>query len=64
MLIGYCCESQEERHHWEDEDVGGWAISKWNPSDMRWDGVKWIYMAQDRDQWRTLMNMVLNLRVP
>jgi hypothetical protein len=28
------------------------------------DGVYWIDMAQDRDQWRALVNMVLNLRVP
>jgi hypothetical protein len=29
-----------------------------------WDGVDWIDMAQDRDQWRALVNSVLNLRVP
>jgi hypothetical protein len=29
-----------------------------------WDGVDWIDMAQDMDQWRALVNMVLNLRVP
>jgi hypothetical protein len=29
-----------------------------------WDGVDWIDMAQDRDQWRALVNTVLNLRVP
>jgi hypothetical protein len=28
------------------------------------DGVEWIDMAQDRDQWRALVNTVLNLRVP
>jgi hypothetical protein len=28
------------------------------------DGVVWINMAQDRDQWRALVNTVLNLRVP
>jgi hypothetical protein len=28
------------------------------------DGVDWIEMAQDRDQWRALVNTVLNLRVP
>jgi hypothetical protein len=28
------------------------------------DGVDWIDMAQDRDQWRALVNTVLNLRVP
>jgi hypothetical protein len=29
-----------------------------------WDGVDWIDMAQDRDQWRALVSTVLNLRVP
>jgi hypothetical protein len=28
------------------------------------DGVDWIDIAQDRDQWRVLVNAVLNLRVP
>jgi hypothetical protein len=29
-----------------------------------WDDVDWIDMVQDRDQWRALMNTILNLRVP
>jgi hypothetical protein len=29
-----------------------------------WDGMDWIDLAQDRDQWRTLVNTVMNLRVP
>jgi hypothetical protein len=28
-----------------------------------WDGMDWIHMAQDRDQWRDLVNTVMNLRV-
>jgi hypothetical protein len=28
-----------------------------------WDGVDWIDLAQDRDQWRALVNIVMNLRV-
>jgi transposase len=32
--------------------------------DLREDGMEWIDMAQDRDQWRALVNTVLNLRVP
>jgi hypothetical protein len=27
-------------------------------------GLVWIRMAQDRDQWRALVNTVMNLRVP
>jgi hypothetical protein len=27
--IGYLWESQKERYHCEDEDVGGWIILKW-----------------------------------
>jgi hypothetical protein len=29
-----------------------------------WDGTDWIDLAQDRDQWRTLVNTVMNLQVP
>jgi hypothetical protein len=28
------------------------------------DGMDWIDLAQDRDQWRALVNTVMNLRFP
>jgi hypothetical protein len=32
--------------------------------EIGWDGVDWIELAQDRDQWRAPVNTVMNLRVP
>jgi hypothetical protein len=32
--------------------------------EMGWGGMDWIDLAQDRDQWRTPVNTVMNLRVP
>jgi hypothetical protein len=37
---------------------------KMDLGDIGWDGRDWIELAQDRDQWRALVNMVMNLRVP
>jgi hypothetical protein len=32
--------------------------------EIGWDGMNWIDLAQDTDQWRAVVNMVMNLRVP
>jgi hypothetical protein len=32
--------------------------------DIGWEGVDWIHLAQYRDQWWALVNMVMNLKVP
>jgi hypothetical protein len=37
---------------------------KMNLREIRWDGMDWIDLAQDRDQWRDLVNTVMNLLVP
>jgi hypothetical protein len=62
MHIVYWWDSQKERDYWEDQDVGGWTILKGILGG--WDGMDCIDLAQDRDQWRALVNTVMNLRVP
>jgi hypothetical protein len=32
--------------------------------EIGWGGMDWIDLAEDRDQWRALVNTVTNLRVP
>jgi hypothetical protein len=37
---------------------------KIDPREKGRDGIDWIDLAQDRDRWRALVNMVMNLPVP
>jgi hypothetical protein len=32
-------------------------------TDIGWDGDNWIVVLPDRDNWQTLLNTVMNLRV-
>jgi hypothetical protein len=32
--------------------------------EIEWDGMDWIHLAQDKDQWRALMNTVMNFWAP
>jgi hypothetical protein len=39
---------------------------KGNITDLReivWECVDWIHLAQDRDQWQNIVNMIMNLWV-
>jgi hypothetical protein len=45
------------RHRWEDS-------VKTDLREIGWGGMDWIHLAEDRDMWRALVNMVVNLRVP
>jgi hypothetical protein len=37
---------------------------KMNLGEIGWSGMDWIDLAHDGDQWRALVNMVMNLWVP
>jgi len=45
------------RRTWEDN-------IKMDLQEEECEGTDWIELAQDRDRWRTLVNAVMNLRVP
>jgi hypothetical protein len=32
--------------------------------EVGWGDVDWIGLALDRDKWRALVNVVMNLRIP
>jgi hypothetical protein len=47
-------EGRDHLEDLEDHDI-------MNLKEIRWDGVDWINLAQDRDKWQALMNMVINV---
>jgi hypothetical protein len=48
---------ERPRRRWEDN-------IRMDLREIRWGGMDWIDVAQDRAQWRALVNTVMNLRVP
>jgi hypothetical protein len=64
VYIGYWWGNLRERDHLKDPGVDGritlrWVFRKWD-----WRGVHGLDLAEGRDRWRTLVNAVMNLRVP
>jgi hypothetical protein len=46
-----------QRRRWMDN-------TKEDLREIGWRGMDWIDLAEDREQWRALVNTVMNLRVP
>jgi hypothetical protein len=47
----------------EDPGVDVKIILKW-VFKISMEGMEWIDLAQSRDRWRTVVDLVMNLRVP
>jgi hypothetical protein len=58
ILVG----KSERKNHLEDLEIDRKYNIKMDVREIGWEGVDWIRLTQDRDQWRALVNMVLNLR--
>jgi hypothetical protein len=41
-----------------------WEDIRMDLREVGWEGVDWILLAQHRDQWRTLVNTVMNTGIP
>jgi hypothetical protein len=48
---------ERPRRSWEDN-------IKMDLPEVGWGGTDWIVMAQDKDRWRALVNVVTKFRVP
>jgi len=44
------------RRRWQEN-------SKFDLEEVRWGGLDYIDLAQDRDRWRAVVNTVMNFRV-
>jgi hypothetical protein len=44
------------KRRWEDN-------IKMDLREIKWGGVDWVYLVQDKDQWPALVNMEMNFRV-
>jgi hypothetical protein len=64
MHVGCWCENQNERDPLGRPRRRSVDNIKLDLRDIGWNGVDWIDMAENRDQWRDLVYTVLNLRVP
>jgi hypothetical protein len=59
MYIGFLWEDLKKiylvipRRRWEDN-------IKMDLQDLRWGGMEWTDVVQDRDRWRALVNAVMN----
>jgi hypothetical protein len=61
MLIGYWWESQKERGRPRCRLMDN---IKMDLREIGWDGTDWLDLAQDRDQWRGLVNTIITFWVP
>jgi hypothetical protein len=57
----YYSEKLKGRYRLGDQDVDGKTVLMELKQGVCLD---WIYLAQNEDQWRALVNTVMNLRLP
>jgi hypothetical protein len=56
-LAGWKRSLGRHRGRWEDN-------IRMDPTEIGWEIMDWMHLAQDRDQWWVLVNKVMNLWFP
>jgi hypothetical protein len=56
ILVGKSGSLGENRRRWEDNINTDLNVTEC-------EGVNWIYLAQDRNQWQALVNTIIRLRL-
>jgi hypothetical protein len=64
MHTGYWCEKPEGKRRLGRSRRKCVANIKIYFKETECGGMDWTDLAQDRDQWKALVNMVMNFRVP
>ena len=62
MCIRFWWGNLREREHLENTGIDG-KIIEMDLQEVRCEGMAWIELAQDRDRWWAIVNVVVNLRV-
>jgi len=57
MRYAYKILVERPRRRWEDN-------IKMDVREVGWEGVDWMHLDQDRDQWWALVKTVMNIRFP
>jgi hypothetical protein len=57
-------ENLKGRESWEDLGIDWEYNIRMSLGEIGWEGVDWINLAQDRDQWWAFVNTVVNIWVP
>jgi hypothetical protein len=61
---GFWWGTLRKRDHLDDPGVNGRIILRWICRKWNVGGMGWIELAQDRDRWQALVNVVINLQIP
>jgi hypothetical protein len=61
MHLGLLWENLEGKKPFERSSCRWEEIIQFGLRELIWDGMDWINLVQDENQWRTLVNVPMNL---